>query len=122
MDYNDLQIVLKQKGLQLDDLCKDVGITVDGLRKGFKNNSLALRYIKPLCIALGITPNELIGWETAVGGSNIYAANISGVNNQNSGEAIVALKDELKEQRAIIKEKENQINRLITIIEKNKSK
>ena len=62
------------------------------------------------------------GWETAVGGSNIYAANISGVNNQNSGEAIVALKDELKEQRAIIKEKEKQINRLITIIEKNKSK
>lgn len=120
MDYSDLQILLKQKGLQLDVLCQEVGITVDGLRKGLKNRSLALRYIKPLCQTLDISPNELVGWDDAGIGSGIYASNISGINTQNSNEAIMALKEELKEQRATIKEKEKQINRLIAIIEREK--
>lgn len=115
MDYNDLMILLKQKDLQLEELCQKVDITADGLRKGIKNNSLALRYIKPLCNALNISPNEFIGWEEFNPTSGVYASNISGINTQNSNEAIKALHDQLKE-------KDKQINRLLAIIEKNKLK
>ena len=99
----------------MDDLCKEVNITSDGLRKGIKNNSLALRFIKPLCYALGISPNEFFGWEDSNSISGVYASNISGINTQNSNEAIKALKDQLKE-------KDKQINRLLGIIERNKFK
>lgn len=113
MDYNDLQILLKQKDLLLENVCQEIGITTDGLRKGIKNNSLALRYVKPLCYALGISPNEFVGWKSADSSSGIYASNISGVNTQNSDEAIKALKDQLNE-------KDKQINKLLALLEKGK--
>ena len=80
---------------------------------------MALRFIKPACEAIGISPNELFDWEGVNLNSGVYASNISGINTQNSNEAIIALKEELREQRAVIKEKDKQIGRLLKIIEKN---
>ena len=64
-----------------------------------------------LCQILGISPNELLGWEAAPGGN--YAAHIGGSNTQNSTEAITALSAQLKE-------KDRQIDRLLKIVEKGK--
>lgn len=111
MDYNDLIILIKQKKLQLDEVCKEIGITPEGFRKGIERKSLAFKYIKPTCEALGISPNELFSWEELNTGSSVYASNISGINTQNSNEAIKALKDQLKE-------KDRQISRLMTMLEK----
>ena len=122
MDYNDLSILIKQKKLQLDEVCKEIGITPEGFRKGIERKSLAFKYIKPTCIALGISPNELFSWEDLNTSSGVFASNISGINTQNSNEAIQALREELKEQRGVIKEKDKQITRLLTIIERNKQK
>lgn len=117
MDYNDLAFLIKKSDRQLDDVCKEIGITTNGFRKGIVTGSLALRFIKPACEAIGISPNELFDWKGV--NSGVYASNISGINTQNSNEAITALKDELREQRAVIKEKDKQISRLLKIIEKN---
>lgn len=110
MDYNDLIILIKQKKLQLDEVCKEIGITPEGFRKGIERKSLAFKYIKPTCEALGISPNELFSWEELNTGSSVYASNISGINTQNSNEAIRALKDQLKE-------KDRQISRLLSLLE-----
>ena len=118
MDYSELLFLIKKKGLILVDVCKEIGITPNGFRKGIESGSLALRYIKPTCEAIGISPNELFNWENVNSITGVYASNISGINNQNSNEAIMALKDELKEQRAVIKDKDKQIKKLMSIIEK----
>lgn len=120
MDYNDLVFLIKKKDRQLEDVCREIGITTNGFRKGIVSGSLALRFIKPACEAIGISPNELFDWEDLNSNSGVYASNISGINTQNSNEAIIALKEELKEQRGIIREKDKQINRLLAIIEKSK--
>lgn len=48
--------------------------------------------------------------------AGIYAANITGGNTQNSDTAILALRDELREQRAQLKEKDRQIARLLDLL------
>lgn len=123
MNYNELKFITTEKGYTMESLAKEVKISSAGLKKGIDTCKLGMDYIIKICNALSITPNKFFGWEESKpSGSGNFASNISGGNTQNSNEAIVALKDELKEQRAIIKEKDKQINRLLTIIERNKLK
>lgn len=120
MDYNELNILIKRKNFSLKDFCSAIGITSTGLKKGIDNGSLALRYVQAACETLGVTPNEFMGWTIDESTPGVYASNISGVNTQNSNEAIQALREELKEKGGIIKEKDKQINRLLGIIERGK--
>ncbi len=123
MDYNELSILIKRNGFTLERLCKTIGITTNGFRKGYETGSLGVRFVQAACKVLDVSPNEFIGWNekpNSYGGN--FASNISGGNTQNSNEAILALREELKEQRNIIKEKDKQINRLLVIIEKGKKK
>lgn len=124
MNYNDLVILAKQKNLSVTEFAKQIGMTRQGLQTATTNQTMAMDKIINVCRVLGITPNKFFGWEEDVQviGNGIFASHVSGGNTQNSNEAILALKDELKEQRAIIKEKDKQINRLLTIIERNKFK
>ncbi len=124
MDYNDIAFLAKQKKVTLETVAKEAGLkSRQGLQSTMQRKSIKWENIELLCRYLEITPNELFGWsKESVTGNGNYAANISGGNTQNSNEAIQALREELKEKRAIIKEKDKQINRLLTIIERNKLK
>jgi DNA-binding Xre family transcriptional regulator len=111
MEYNDLMILAKQKKILQKDLCQRLDITPAGFKRGIEKGTLPINKVVPLCQILGISPNELLGWEAAPGGN--YAAHIGGSNTQNSTEAITALSAQLKE-------KDRQIDRLLKIVEKGK--
>ena len=112
MEYNDLMILAKQKKILQKDLCVRLDITPAGFKRGIENGTFPINKVVPLCQILGISPNELLGWETAtVPVNGNYASHVSGGNTQNSNETIAALSDQLKE-------KDKQIDRLLKIVEK----
>ena len=113
MEYNDLMILAKQKKILQKDLCQRLDITPAGFKRGIEKGTLPINKVVPLCQILGISPNDLLGWPGHESGGN-YATNIGGSNTQNSTEAITALSAQLKE-------KDRQIDRLLKIVEKNKS-
>ena len=122
MDYNELNLLIKRKFSSLKEFCSAIGITENGFRDGVVSKRLGMKYISAACKALDITPNEFFGWSIGDNQTGVYASNITGINTQNSNEAIQALREESKEKTGIIKEKDRQINRLLTIIERNKLK
>jgi transcriptional regulator with XRE-family HTH domain len=114
MIYNDLQIIAKSKGILIKDLADSLGLTSNGLKRSIESGKFPIEKVMPLCQTLGITVSEFFGEAPQLTTGN-YAAHISGGNTQNSNEAILALKDQLKE-------KDKQISRLLTIIERSKPK
>ena len=111
MNYNEIAFLAKEKKITLANLAEQLGITRQGLQTTIERGSFPINKVVPLCQILGISPNELLGWEAAPGGN--YAAHIGGSNTQNSTEAITALSAQLKE-------KDRQIDRLLKIVEKGK--
>jgi DNA-binding Xre family transcriptional regulator len=114
MDYNEIKFIAESKNMQICDLDDELGLARNGLKRSFERQTLSMSKVLQLCHILGITPNQLLGWPDAQNVSGNYASNISGGNTQNSNEAIKALKDQLKE-------KDKQIGRLLTILEKSGS-
>lgn len=119
MTYNDLFFLAKERGISIASLAKDIGMTPNGLKKSFETKKLPWEKIESLCELFGLTPNQLLGWpvDSHTGGGN-YAANITGGNTQNSDTAILTLRDELREQRVQLKEKDRQISRLLDLLGK----
>lgn len=111
MNYNEIAFLAKEKKITLANLAEQLGITRQGLQTTIERGSFPINKVVPLCQILGISPNELLGWEAAPGGN--YAAHIGGSNTQNSTEAITALSAQLKE-------KDRQIDRLLKIVERGK--
>lgn len=111
MNYNEIAFLAKEKKITLANLAEQLGITRQGLQTTIERGSFPINKVVPLCQILGISPNELLGWETAPGGN--YAAHIGGSNTQNSTEVITALSAQLKE-------KDRQIDRLLKIVERGK--
>ena len=123
MVYNRLKTLLTKNKKKVKDAAKLAGYAENSFKVAVEEGTMSFSKVPILCEFIGVTPNEFFGWETdSVGGNGNYASNIRGGNTQNSNKAILALREELKSQRAIIKEKDKQINRRLTIIEKNKLK
>ena len=118
MNYNDLVILVKQKKLSVKEFAEQIGMSRQGLQRSLDMYKLPYDKVVECCKLLGLTPNEFFEWETAAGINGVYASNISGVNTQNSDTAILALRDELREQRAQLKEKDRQIARLLDLLGK----
>lgn len=112
MIYSDLQIIAKSKGIMIKEIAEKLGLTSNGLKRSIESGKFPIEKVMPLCQILGITVGEFFGETPQVTTGN-YAAHIIGGNTQNSNEAIIALKDQLRE-------KDRQINRLLSIIEKSK--
>lgn len=108
MEYNDLMILAKKRKILQKDLCKQLDFTPAGFKRGIENGTFPINKVAPLCQALGITPNELIGWDAVVPVSGNYASHITGGNTQNSNEAIEVLAEQLRE-------KDRQINKLLKL-------
>ncbi|MCR4854440.1 MAG: hypothetical protein K5893_12720 [Prevotella sp.] len=122
MVYNRLKTLLTKNKKKVKDAAKIAGYAENSFKVAVEDGTMSFSKVPILCEFIGITPNEFFGWEsTPIGGGN-YASHISGGNTQNSNEVIQALMTELKEKTGIIKEKDKQINRLLTIIERNKFK
>ncbi len=111
MNYNELTFLAKEKKITLTELAGQIGLTRQGLQTTIERGTFPINKVLPLCQILGISPNELIGWSSPMGGN--YASNIEGSNTQNSNEVISSLSAQLKE-------KDKQIDRLLKILEKNK--
>ena len=118
MKYNKLKIILAERQIQITDFSEQLKMTRQGLQRSLDADKLPYDKVVECCKLLGMTPNEFFEWETAVGINGVYASNISGVNTQNSDTAILALRDELREQRAQLKEKDRQIARLLDLLGK----
>ena len=111
MTYNELTFLAKEKKITMSQLAVEIGFSRGGFKDSIEKRTMPWDKILSLCQILGISPNELLGWEAAPGGN--YAAHIGGSNTQNSTEAITALSAQLKE-------KDRQIDRLLKIVEKGK--
>lgn len=122
MKYSKLKSILSERKITVAEFSEQLKMTRQGLQKSLDNGLLPYEKVLLSCQILCISPNEFFEWPESGSGSGNYAANISGVNTQNSNEAIQALREESKEKSGIIKEKDKQINRLLTIIERNKFK
>lgn len=111
MTYNELTFLAKEKKITMSQLAVEIGFSRGGFKDSIEKRTIPWDKILSLCQILGISPNELLGWSSPMGGN--YAAHIGGSNTQNSNEVISALSDQLKE-------KDRQIDRLLKILEKNK--
>lgn len=111
MTYNELTFLAKEKKITMSQLAVEIGFSRGGFKDSIEKRTMPWDKILSLCQILGISPNELLGWETAPVGN--YAAHIGGSNTQNSTEAITALSAQLKE-------KDRQIDRLLKIVERGK--
>lgn len=122
MVYNRLKTLLTKNKKKVKDAAKIAGYAENSFKVAVEDGTMSFSKVPVLCEFIGITPNEFFGWESTPIGVGNYASHISGGNTQNSNEVIQALMTELKEKGGIIKEKDKQINRLLTIIERNKLK
>lgn len=61
MDFNELKRHCASMRVSVLKIAEETGITYDGLKQGITKQSLALRYVLPLCQALCITPNHFFG-------------------------------------------------------------
>lgn len=122
MVYNRLKTLLTKNKKKVKDAAKIAGYAENSFKVAVEDGTMSFSKVPILCEFIGITPNEFFGWESTPNGGGNYASHISGGNTQNSNEVIQALMTELKEKTGIIKEKDKQINRLLTIIERNKFK
>lgn len=62
MSYEDLLRRTKQMRISMSIVANEVGITLEGLKRGIDNQSLSIKYIPQLCKSLCITPDELLGF------------------------------------------------------------
>lgn len=124
MDYSELKSHLTKEKITVKQVALQLGFSNENnFKPSFESGALPFSKVPLLCQLAHISPNELFDWdESNLVGNGNYASHISGGNTQNSNESIQALREELKSQRAIIKEKDKQINRLLVIIERNKLK
>lgn len=109
MSYSDLRQILATNQIPLQMFAAEVGLTPEGLKRGLDKQSLAMRYVVPICKSLCITPNRFFG--ISEGGSKQVQNGGLG-NTQN----MVQESDTLREQ---LKIKDEQISSLLDII-KNK--
>ena len=122
MNYNKLKSILSERKITVADFSEQLQMTRQGLQKSLDNGLLPYEKVLLCCQLLSISPNDFFEWQDTAFGNGNYASHISGGNTQNSNEAILALREELKEKGGIIKEKDKQINRLLGIIERKKFK
>lgn len=110
MKYSELKSILANKEITIADFCKQLQFTRQGLQKSLDTGMFPSNKVIAACQILGISPNDFMGWPSN-SGCNVMAVNLGGSSHQNSSETISALREQLNE-------KDRQINRLLSIIEK----
>lgn len=108
MSYNELSDFCRDNNIEIKSLCKNIGITTQGLAKGMKNQSLGMLVVKALCDELSISPNRFYGVETPT----INATQYGLANSQNIGATGIEI---LQQQ---LQTKDEQIKQLLQLLNK----
>ena len=109
MEYEDIKAICRMNKISVQTIASEVGLSLDGLKRGFIAKSIAMKYIPQLCKSLCVTPNRLFGFEDHK--QTIQQTQNGGVgNSQIAGTDTEALRQQLAEKDA-------QISRLLGIIE-----
>ena len=113
MDYNMVKEICRVNKISLQDLATEIGMSPEGLKRSMESDSLAARYIIPLCKSLYITPNRLFGY----GESDIFIQN--GINNTQNNKTTVIneLTDKLQETESQLLRAEARIDKLLKLLE-----
>jgi len=111
MNYSELYFLVNQKGFTIKSLCEQIGMTSTGFKRSIELKTFSWKSIEALCSLLSITPHQLMGWPDEKAESGNYTPLITGGNSQTSNETIRMLREQLKE-------KDKQISRLMTMLEK----
>jgi len=107
MNYNELRKIMAVNQISVQSFADEVNITPEGFKRGIEKQSLAIRYVVPICKALCITPNQLFDYAEK---QICKQTQNGGVGNTQIVEAgITALQEQLRE-------KDKQINDLLAII------
>ena len=109
LTYTELTDLMEEKRIKLKDLSNAVGMTRTGFRTSWINGTYPVKKIQPLLVALSLTPNQLFG--IADGNTNSQMQNGGIGNTQIMESGMATLQDQLREKDA-------QISRLLSIIEK----
>ena len=118
MIYNELKEICRINKISLQLVASEVGITQDGLKRGIDKQSLAIRYVVPLCQSLCITPNQFFGEAEPIK-RNIQQNQTGGVGNtQTMNVGLSALQHQLVEKDRQLAEKDRQIARLLDLLNK----
>ncbi len=125
MNYDELKEICRVNKISLQTIASETGVTMNGLKRGIEQQSLAIRYVIPLCKSLCMTPNRMFGipedartvTQTQNGGRNntqIYDSN--GEKIKSLEDEIVRLKEALEDEKDRNKVAEMRINKFIDIL------
>lgn len=116
MEYNELKNYCKTAKISLSDLASELGMTLDGLRTAFENQSLSIKQVLPICQKFAISPNTFFGVADGRTGDVIH-----GNQNKFGRKQIINENKEtvkiLQDQLAI---KDDQILRLMNLLDTKK--
>ena len=114
MNYNDLGIKIKQKQLLIKDLAERLGMTSTGFKKSIENETMSIKNVRDLCSILELSIAEFFDEPVALNNSgNIINRSTAGGNITAGGNAY-----EVMFLRQQIKEKDHQIQELLTLLKK----
>lgn len=111
MNYNELRDYCKRKQISTTSVAADTGITLSGLKKALDSQSLSMRLIPAFCRSLCITPNQLFGFEDGKYG-------ITQIQNGGKDNKQTVCADSLQELQNQLKVKDEQIGKLLDILNK----
>lgn len=110
LTYSELSDLCATREISLTELAETCNMTLRGFRDAINNNTLSARAIIPICIKLGIAPNDFLSWDKKL---STYNSNQVGVfNTQNIGSAGIEI---LQQQ---LQTKDEQIKQLLQLLNK----
>ena len=109
MDYEEFKNICRINKIAMQDIAAEIGLTQDGLKKGLLSGGLGIRYLLPLCNALAMTPNRFFGIQEKTTTSQTQNGGVG--NTQIMEDGTTTLQEQLRE-------KDKQIDRLLTLLEK----
>jgi len=101
----------KEQNVRLEDLANEAGITIQGLHKLMRENSTKIDTLEKIARILKVSPSVFLDDDTNVGSTIADHSSIAVSGNKNSVNA------QTDRFIALLEKKDEQIDRLITIIE-----
>ena len=82
MNYETIKEICRVNKISIGTICEEIGITMNGLKRGIDEGGLGIKYVIPLCKALCTTPNRLFGFTE----SDVFIQ--SGIGNTQNNKSI----------------------------------
>lgn len=128
MTYKDFKELYEQKGIELQDIASQIGMTSNGLRESVRKGTLESKRLKKLCEIMRITPNEFFSQKSVIQNVTTNNGQITGIDNRQYYSdnldvlraQIELLEERIKEKDKQLKEKDNQIKELLGVLKKLK--